>query len=69
MPAYSTNAAKLLARALAFSVIKHRFQIDMYGFFPFFRNKKNIIFFCLFLMHREFTSMNGLKESLYIPEQ
>lgn len=48
MPAYSTNAAKLLACALAFSVIKHRFQIDMYGFFPFFRNKKKSFSFVCF---------------------
>lgn len=48
MPAYSTNAAQLLACALAFSVIKHRFQIDMYGFFPFFRNKKKSFSFVCF---------------------
>lgn len=39
------------------------------GFFSFFQKHRKIIFFCLFLMYREFMSINGLKESWYAPEQ
>lgn len=40
VPAYSTNAAKLLASALAFGVIKHGFQIHIYGVILIFQEKK-----------------------------